>query len=551
MKLKQLLLGLSMVVTMGALAQPAYWFIDTPDPGDITMMPNTENFTEGVQSCEMILHTTNVPYFKSDNFDVDAGASYTFYLDVLDNDTRGRLKVYADFYDADGNDIYGEAPVYSEDNAEWQSITWSAVVPDGAVAGYVWIKFYDQDDFTDEAIIFVDNASFVEDGGENLVINGGYEEWTLFGIENAYFVGETAVDVRYNGVVETVDPADFTLSGTSVITFANAQIDAGDATLVHLTGASEAMVFDLTVDELTQTGLEGVATASLYAGTAPIAYTNAIYPDGSLQNGISATFTGIISAHDAYNDVWIHDAAGEYNGVMIFSYSFQEEVALGDEIIFTAQRDEYYNLSELVSPILLQTISTGNSPYDTSEIMGADINITLAANTESAEKWEGQLVVINNAVVTEYNEEEFYYLCTDDEGATQFKVGDNVDYQLANVVLTVGDVYRITGVVDYSYDFYRINPRNADDVENTTGIHNLQETSFSVYPNPVRDVLNISVNDAMQSLSIINMNGSLIKEIALNGSHNTTISVAGLEAGVYLLRVKTSNETLTQRLVIR
>lgn len=550
MKFKTLLIAFSLALSLNVLAQPANWIIDTPSPGDLTMMPNTVDFTEGTQSCELMLHTTNVPYFISDNYAVNAGANYTFSLDVYDNDTRGQLKVYADFYDADGNDIYGEAPVYSEDLDTWQTITWSAEVPEGAVEGYVWIKFYDQDDFIDEAVILVDNASFVEVGGENLVVNGGYEAWTMLGIDNAYYVGEGAIDVRYNSAVDAVNAADFMLSGTADITFANAEIDADDPTLVHLSEASQSLDFDLTVDELSQTGLEGNSMVQLYAGMATIAHTNSANPDGVLEIDISATFHGVISANDAYNNVWVHDGGGAYMGVMIFSYSFQEEVAVGDEVMFTAKRDDYFDLNELVSPILLQTISTGNTPYQASDIVGADIDTTLTAGAESAEKWEGQLVVINNAVVIEYNEEGFYYICSDDQGATHFKIGDNVDYQLANVSLAVGDVYQINGLVDFSYGQYRLNPRGADDIHNTSGIANPAASALKVYPNPANETIHISCSDVINNISISNINGSLITK-SLIGNTSASFDVSGLPAGIYVLRLETTNETLSHRLVIR
>ncbi|MCF8364234.1 MAG: T9SS type A sorting domain-containing protein [Bacteroidales bacterium] len=549
MNVKHLLFGLCMVLAINVSAQvPTNWFIDTPSPGDISLAPNTEFFTEGVQSCRLTLYTANVPYFISDNFAVNMGADYTFSLDVLDNDSRGRLKIYADFYDVDGNDIYGEAPIYTEDNPDWQTITWSAVVPDGAVFGYVWIKFYDTDGFIDEAIAYVDNASFVESGGTNVVVNGGYESWSTLAMDNAYWIDETSLDVRYNGNIETVDAADFMLGGTASITFSGAEIDADDATLVHLSGASENMTFDLTVDELSQNGME--TPVSLYAGMASIAHTNAANPDGVMDVDISATFHGIISAHDAYNNVWVQDAAGAYNGVMIFSYSFQEEVAVGDEVIFTAKRDVYFDLNELASPILIQIVSTGNTPYEPTSIMGADINNTLPAGSESAEKWEGQLVVIHNALVTEYNADEFYYLCSDDDGTTQFRIGDNVDYQLANTVLTVGEVYRIVGVVDFSFGIYRLNPRGADDITNTTGFTEHTQPSLAIYPNPANETIHLVTENAIENYRITDINGSLIMESKLNGISNS-INVADLRAGIYFVSVQTKNETLTSRVLIK
>ena len=552
MRFKNLLFVLMMAFAMNAMGQvPQNWFIDTPSPDDISLNPNTEFYTQGTTSCQMNLHTTNVPYLVSDNYAVNEGASYTFSIDVLDNDTRGRLKIYADFYDAEGNDVYGEAPVYSEDMADWQTISWTATVPDGAVEGYVWIKFYDQDDFVDEAVVYVDNAIFVEDGGENIVVNGGFENWALLGLEYAYCVSNDAVDVRYNADVESVTASDFILNGTAEITFANAEIDAEMRNLVHLSGASAPIEFDLTVDQLEQAGLEGTSSVELYGGIAPIAYTNAANPEGVLANGIQATFRGIISANDAYNNFWVQDGAGAYNGVMGYSFSLIGQIAVGDEVVLTATRDQYYDLNEIVDPVLIQIISSGNEPYAPEVIAGNEIDTTHAANDPMAEKWEGQLVRIENAKVTQYFEDPYFYYCSDDNGETFIKIGDNVDYQLANISMNVGDTYTITGVVDYSYGVYRLNPRNAADIVMTTGISENEMIAMEIYPNPATNVINIARTKKITNVRISNINGAVVIENDGLNNNSAQIDISALNPGVYFVSVFNGSEVETTRLLVK
>ena len=126
-----------------------------------------------------------------------------------------------------------------------------------------------------------------------------------------------------------------------------------------------------------------------------------------------------------------------------------------------------------------------------------------------------------------------------------------MDYQLLNVVLTVGEVYRITGVVDFSFGEYRLNPRDADDITNTTGISDQEVTSLAIYPNPATDILNIVSGNDIQSLSIVNIHGSLVMKSNVSNSNTQTISVSDLPAGVYFLKVQTANETQTSRFVIK
>jgi hypothetical protein len=156
---------------------PNDWFLDEVNPGlDIALFPESTLVKEGDHSCKMQLLSAEVPYLLSFNYDVTAGSPYTFTLWYLDNDERGSLKFYAEFYDAEGNDIYGEDPVYSEDGPDWQTVTWSSTVPPDAVEGYIWIKFYDDPGFVNEAIAYVDGVSF-DVLGTNLVSNGGFEDW--------------------------------------------------------------------------------------------------------------------------------------------------------------------------------------------------------------------------------------------------------------------------------------------------------------------------------------------------------------------------------------
>jgi hypothetical protein len=140
----------------------------------------------------MQLHSGAVPYLKSDVFYVTPGSAYEFSFDVFDYDTAGQVKIYADFYDTYGFDIFGQPPVYSADSSEWQTFAWQGTVPDQAVVGYVLIKFYCEPElyhFTRTADAWVDNVQFRQ-AGDNLVANGGFEEW-IVGIDEPGDPGKT------------------------------------------------------------------------------------------------------------------------------------------------------------------------------------------------------------------------------------------------------------------------------------------------------------------------------------------------------------------------
>jgi len=162
---------------------PLNWSLDEINPGeDFTLSPDESFFSEGMKSCRLQLNSGAVPYLVSDVYYVTPGAEYEFSFNVFDSDTAGQVKVYADFYDTYGFDIFGQSPVFSSDSSAWQTISWEGMVPSQAVVGFVLIKFYNQPDlynFTKTADVWIDNIRFREVGGNNLVANGGFEEWIV------------------------------------------------------------------------------------------------------------------------------------------------------------------------------------------------------------------------------------------------------------------------------------------------------------------------------------------------------------------------------------
>ncbi|MBN2173927.1 MAG: lamin tail domain-containing protein [Bacteroidales bacterium] len=284
-------------------------------------------------------------------------------------------------------------------------------------------------------------------------------------IVKAWSISSTAVDVQYNLAVTSVDPSDYYMTGTDYIEFSTATIDA-DPTIVHLSGADPIIAGDAVLDNLFDVANDNT-NIEFYGGILPIAHTNesSSNPYDLILTGYTATFQGIVSANDGFNNVWVSDGAGGYNGILVYDSDFDALVSVGEEILFNAVRSPYNNLSEIINASLISIISGGNSPYGPTNIDGSDISSTIAANTDPAEPYEGQLVSISNFVVDSLSVVSPNYACSwsDAKATYTFYVGNNV----ASVPLTVGATYlSITGVIDWYWSgpYYRINPRSLDDV---------------------------------------------------------------------------------------
>ena len=383
------------------------------------------------------------------------GESYTISYYYLDNDVDARSRIWS-YWTVGGSTITDNAAelrssIYSTDDPAWQLWTVTLVAPATADGFRFEVRSYN--DNAGGGFIYYDDLS---------VFGGGAATPT---ISKAYAISDTELEVLYTVDVTTVNAGDYSLTGTSAITFSSATIDGSNPKLVHLTGPSVNMVGDITLDNIADAA--STSDFDFYAGIMPVSNTNPTNPGGIVDNVHFASYLGIVSANDGYNNVWLSDAAGERNGVLIFDYDFDASVSVGDEIIIFASRTVYNGLTELVTPDLISLNSSGNSPYGPSVIDGSEIDETIPVDTDPGEKWEGQLVKIENFTVDSYV--DYDYTCSWSDGSTTyyFHVGDNVDYHLGNITLNVGETYgSITGVVDWynSGPYYRINPRDQSDV---------------------------------------------------------------------------------------
>src|SRR5690606_20827689 len=67
------------------------------------------------------------------------------------------------------------------------------------------------------------------------------------------------------------------------------------------------------------------------------------------------------------------------------------------------------------------------------------------------------------------------------------------------------------------------------------------QVSFKLYPNPVSDILNISLgNEEITEISVINLLGQKVLSTK-GGTGNITMDVSQLEAGTYIVQISTGS----------
>jgi hypothetical protein len=286
------------------------------------------------------------------------------------------------------------------------------------------------------------------------------------GLTEAYNLDKNTLNVVYDGEVATdsITVDDYKLvSGADTITFGNYTIDDSNNKLVHLTEASAEMIGDNVLDTLHFKETQYV----FYAGLTPIEFTSLTNPDGTMEVGYNATFTGIIIEKDKSGDrVWIADKSGAHNSINTYGGGFYSAAGkVGDSIKFYGPLDLYDNQSEIFKPIFIETLSSDNSLYDPVSVTGSELDTSITADSDPAEQYEGSLVKIENLTIDAWDGTEYFYGHTSNDDT--IRIGDRLDIYdqgFGDTTLNVGESYTISGIVVGRSGEYQISPRDVYDI---------------------------------------------------------------------------------------
>jgi len=182
--------------------------------------------------------------------------------------------------------------------------------------------------------------------------------------------------------------------------------------------------------------------------------------DESPYNGQDVTVTGIVTVGgDEYyagsgtaQYAVIEDASGgEWSGVVLYGYDgVFNGIERGDSIVVSGYVSEYYNLTEVVVNSV-DFNEAGHSVPAAEDLSTVDI---------AQEKWEGVFASITSVTVTNSDLGNGEWAV--DDGSGEARIDDMGTYGFS---VSVGDTFdEIVGVVFYTYDNYKLEPRDEDDI---------------------------------------------------------------------------------------
>ena len=73
---------------------------------------------------------------------------------------------------------------------------------------------------------------------------------------------------------------------------------------------------------------------------------------------------------------------------------------------------------------------------------------------------------------------------------------------------------------------------------------------LNVYPNPTTDVVNVTLeNKSINSVSISDLNGRIVKSKDYKNVSNVSMNVSDLAAGVYMMSITSDSGTATKKII--
>lgn len=100
------------------------------------------------------------------------------------------------------------------------------------------------------------------------------------------------------------------------------------------------------------------------------------------------------------------------------------------------------------------------------------------------------------------------------------------------------------------FDNYFVRATSADSLLGNEEFATISQEVISVYPNPSKDVINVNSSiNAFNSISIVDLNGRVVKNVNFDGVTEAQINISDLASGVYVMNVTSEKETFSKKIV--
>ena len=168
--------------------------------------------------------------------------------------------------------------------------------------------------------------------------------------------------------------------------------------------------------------------------------------------------------------------------------------------------------------------------------------------------WESVFVTFHNATCLD-NDLGHGEVSVDD-GSGALIVDDFLYYYDPATDFVIDNVYNLTGVMNFSYGNFKLNPRSADDISDVTGISNtFAGENIKVWPNPSDGNFTVTVEGMTGDvrITILDATGRVVlsREAGNSNFVHEEFNLSNASNGLYFIRIDNGKEMTVKRIVIR
>ncbi|MGB4004728.1 MAG: T9SS type A sorting domain-containing protein, partial [Bacteroidales bacterium] len=298
-----------------------------------------------------------------------------------------------------------------------------------------------------------------------------------------------------------------------------------DASFILSVKETDPSMEDLIIDNVTISITTDIEEVSIY----DIQYTTDASGD-SPYIGQTIKTRGVVTAVSNAG-FWLQDGKGAWNGIYVYNNTILP--TLGDSILISATVSEYFDLTELINVNLLENFGNTNIPAP--EI----VNIA-----DVGESYEGVLCKLVDVQCTALPDQFNMWQIT--------QSGNNlyVDDDIYAFTPTLNTHYVITGIIHFSFDDWKILPRNADDVVIYEGIENTENNNINLYYDANSKNIIVKGLQTDADLEVINILGQNLITFNLSPSNINKVDISNFNSGIYILNLHNKNNIITKKIIV-
>ena len=133
------------------------------------------------------------------------------------------------------------------------------------------------------------------------------------------------------------------------------------------------------------------------------------------------------------------------------------------------------------------------------------------------------------------------------QGYVYFRIKPKAGY-------AIGDIIPNTAAIYFDFNAPVITNRfDTEFVEETLSVSETNFTTFNMFPNPAKHLVNINLNSntfGNTTINIIDLQGKQVLETKISNENSIDIDVSGLQSGMYFVKVNSDTKNVVKKLII-